>query len=104
MLAVLTLLTQGNTYTQQGSAYPQQGSAYPQQGNTYAPQNSAYPQTYPQTGYAQNTTQNTAYNSYRAPVTTAPVSSSTASKAQARINPNAATQTTNSDPNKKISF
>lgn len=85
----------GSAYPAQGSAYPTQGSAYPQQGTGYAPQTSAYPQTaYTQNTYAPSTyptTGQTAYNSYNAPVAAAPVSSSTASKAQARINPNATT-------------
>lgn len=105
-----TYPAQTGAYPQQGSAYPQQGSAYPQSGSTYAPQNSGYaqnPNTYAQNTYAPATypanNQNTAYNSYRAPATAAPVNSGTASKAQSRINPNAVSSTS-SDPNKKISF
>lgn len=102
----------GTTYPTQGSAYPAQGSAYPQQGTSYAPQTSAYPQT----AYTQNTQSTyapsaypaagqTAYNSYNAPTTTAPVSSSsTASKALARINPNASSQSSSSNGTSKNSF
>lgn len=93
-----TYPAQTGAYPQQGSAYPQQGSAYPQQGGTYAPQTAYAQNTYAPSAYPANN-QSAAYNSYRAPV-----SSSTASKAQSRINPNPVSSSTGSDPNKKISF
>lgn len=97
----------GSTYPVQGNAsYPAQGNAYLQQGVGYTPQNSAYSQA-PQSNYAPSTYSpagQTAYNSYSAPRAAAPVSNSTASKAQARINPNASTQSPFSDTSKKNSF
>ncbi len=109
-------------YPQQTGTYPQQAGSYPQQVGTYPQQNGTFAQGYPQNNlpqnnYGQNTyAQSNQYSTYRAPVSTpqtrAPqasvpqTSAVAASKAQARINPNAGSGSRSSggNSNKKISF